>query len=359
MTKKRIITLIAIVAVAALLMKGKGLLMSRQAENADEALPAKQELTVPVVEAKKGTLQSKLPFLAQILADKQIQLSTKLAGYVEKVLVEESQVVKKGDLLVRIDAIEIRSNIDALRSTLNAQKGDLVLVKSIYARNKKLNAIGGLSKEQLESSKVALSLKASALESTRQKIAQLEHQLSYLKIVAPFDGHIDAIFLHEGDLAATGKPILSMSNGNKKLVFSYSPVQQSLIKKEQDVYVDGKEVGYVKAIYTTAKNGLISAEVKLNQDIAQPAGSSLTMEVLVKEKAGCIFPDNTIVHKKEGIFMMAYENGKFTPYKVDLEMQNEAQILVSPCPKTAVAQASEVKLAQLPRLNEVSITGAQ
>ena len=359
MTKKRIITIVSVIAVVALLIKGKGLLNTRQAENEAEALPSKHALTVPVVEAKQGTLQNKIAFLAQILADKHIHLSTKLAGYVEKVLVEESQTVKKGEVLVRIDAIEIRSNIDALKSTLSAQKGDLVLVKSIYARNKKLNAIGGLSKEQLESSKVALSLKASALESTRQKIAQLEHQLSYLKIVAPFDGYIDAILMHEGDLAATGKPILSMSNGKKKLVFSYSPTQQSLIKKEQDVYVNGQEVGYVKAIYTTAQNGLISAEVTLNKEIEKPAGASVTMEVLVNEKAGCILPDTTIVHKKEGTFVMAYENGKFVPYKIEVEMQDKDSILVSPCPKTAVAQASEVKLSQLPAYNKVSISGAK
>ncbi len=359
MTKKRIIMIVAIIAVVALLIKGKGLLKSRQAQNAEEPLPSKHALTVPVVKAKQGTLQNKIPFLAQVLSDKNIQLSTKLAGYVEKVLVEESQAVKKGDVLVRIDAIEIRSNIEALQSTLAAQEGDLVLVKSIYARNKKLHAIGGLSQEQLESSKVALSLKASALESTKQKITQLEHQLSYLKIVAPFDGYIDTILMHEGDLAATGKPILSMSNGKKKLVFSYSPSQQSLIRKEQDVYLNGKEIGYVKAIYTTAQNGLISAEVRLDEDIVQPAGSSVTMEVLVKEKAGCILPDTTILHRKEGTFMMAYEKGKFVPFKVEVEMQNIDQILVSPCPKSAVAQASEVKLAQLPAFNKVSISGAK
>jgi RND family efflux transporter MFP subunit len=359
MTKKRIITIVFIVAAALLLMKGKGLLTARQAQIADEPLPKKAELTVPVVKAQNGTLQNRVPFLAQVLSDKNIQLSTKLAGYVEKVLVQESQKVKKGDVLVRIDAIEIRSNIDALKSTLLAQKGDLALVKSIYARNKKLYAIGGLSKEQLESSKVSLNLKASILESTKQKITQLQHQLSYLKIVAPFDGHIDAILMHEGDLAATGKPILSMSNTKKKLVFSYSPAQQALIKKEQDVYVDGKKVGYVKAIYTTAKNGLISAEATLDKEISQPSGSSLTMEVLVEEKKGCLLPDTTVVHKKDGIFVMVYEKSKFVPFKVNIEMQDGNSILVSPCPKSVVAKASEVKLAQLPAYNNVNIGGAK
>jgi multidrug resistance efflux pump len=56
---------------------------------------------------------------------------------------------------------------------------------------------------------------------TKEKIKQLKHQKSYLSIKAPFAGEVDAILQYEGDLALTGKPILSMSNGVKKLNFSF------------------------------------------------------------------------------------------------------------------------------------------
>ena len=359
MTKKRIITIVSIVAVIALLIKGKGLLTERKETIAHETHPSTHVLNVSLVKAKKGLLQNKVPFLAQVLSDKSIALSTKLAGYVEKVLVEESQKVKKGDILVRIDAIEIRSNIDALKAALNAQKSDLSLVKSIYARNKKLYAIGGLSKEQLTTSRVAVSLKSSVLESTKQKIDQLEHQLSYLQIVAPFDGEIDAVLMHEGDLAAVGKPILKMSNAKKKLVFAYSPVKNEMIKKEQDVFFHGEAIGYVKTIYTVSQNGLTSAEVTLNKTISAPAGSSVNIEVLTKEKEGCLLPDNTILHKKEGTYVMQYSKGKFVPEKVTVEMEDKNTILVSPCPALPVAQASEVKLSQLPSYGSVTISGAK
>jgi len=85
-------------------------LESRKAEVANEALPKVEAVTVPVVKATEGMLKNQVSFLAQVLSDKSIKLSTKLAGYVEKVFVEESQKVKKGDVLVRIDAIELRSN---------------------------------------------------------------------------------------------------------------------------------------------------------------------------------------------------------------------------------------------------------
>ncbi len=359
LTKKRIMVLVSIVVVLALLIKGKGLLDTRKDAIVNEALPSTHVLNVALAQAKKGLLENRVPFLAQVLSDKSITLSTKLAGYVEKVLVEESQKVKKGDILVRIDAIEIRSSIDALKSTLSAQKSDLTLVKSIYMRNKKLYAIGGLSKEQLSSSKVAVSLKSSALESTKQKIDQLKHQLSYLKIVAPFDGEIDTILMHEGDLAAAGKPILKMSNTKQKLLFSYSPVKHSLIKKEQDVFYENQLVGYVKTIYTTSQNGLTSAEVTLNKTIPAPSGSSVKIEVLTNKKRGCILPDTTLLHKKEGTFVMLYKEGKFVPLKVNVEMQNRNSVLLSPCPKVPVAKASEVKLSQLPSYGNVTIAGTK
>ena len=360
MTKKKIIIrLISIIAVVVLVIKGKGLLESRKAEIANEALPSSGSVTVPVVKAKEGTMQNRVPFLAQVLSDKSIKLSTKLAGYVEKIFVEEAQKVKKGDLLIRIDAIELNSNIAALKATLNAQSNDLELAKSIYARNQKLFAIGGLAKEQLDISRVSLKAKSSTMENTKQKIAQLEHQLSYLKIVAPFDGEIDAIFLHEGDLAASGKAILSMSNSKKKLLFSYAPVQHTLIKKEQDVFMQNEQTGYVKSIYTASKNGLISAEVTLTKEIVLPTGSSVNIEVLTDEAKGCIVPSDTILHKKESTFVMSYAEGKFSPVKIKVKMENANNVLISPCPTTSIAQASEVKLAQLPAYDKVNIIGAK
>lgn len=358
MNKKLIITIVIVLAVIILGIKGKSLLEKRKTEVANEALPMVETVSVPVVHATQGTLRHTEGYLAQIISDKNIKLSTKLAGYVEKVYVSESQVVKKGDVLVSIDAIEIHSNIDALKATLLAQNNDLALAKSIYTRNKKLYSVGGLSKEKLDISKVTLEAKKAVVTNTTQKITQLEHQLSYLKIIAPFDGVINTILMHEGDLAATGKPIISMSNGNKKLVFSYAPTKGTVIVKDQMVLLEDEKIGYIKAIYTISKNGLVSAEVALSSEIDLPVGSSVSIEVLTKEAQGCVLPQDTLLHKKEGTFVMVYTKGSFTPKKVNIEMQEESKVILSPCPSSEIAQASEVKLAALPAYDKVEVLGA-
>lgn len=355
--KKLIITTIIIALAVVLGIKGKALLNSKQKEIANEKTPAPKAISVETISPKHGVLVNKEPFIAKVLFDKTIKLSTKLAGYIQKIYVTETQKVKKGELLVQIDDTELRSSIDALNSTLLSQKKDLELAKSIYRRNLELYKVGGLPKEKLDISKVSLNLKESMIENTKQKIFQIKHQLSYLKIIAPFDGYIDSVILHEGDLAAAGRPILSMSNGVKKLVFSYAPSKKDMIKKSQEVLSNGEKIGVVDYIYTTTQNGLITAEVKLTKDVDLPSGSSLDIEVLTKKLEGCMIDDGTLLHKKEGTYIMVYKNGTFSPLKIDILMQEGNNLIINPCPDGKIAKASETKLSKLPAYDRVNIIG--
>jgi len=356
--KKKVI-LIIVVIVVVLAINGKGLLDKRKAEITNESLPIQNSISVKVVTPKQGVLQNRVTYLAKIESDKDIKLSTKLAGYIQKVLVEESQMVKKDEVLVYIDSTELKSNIEALNSTLNAQKNDLQLAKSIYNRNLKLYKVGGLAKEKLDISLVALQSKGSMVENTKQKIIQLNHELSYLTIVAPFNGYINNILLHEGDLVALGKPILSMINDKKKLLFSYAFTKSTKIAKNQQVLLDNKNIGSIRAIYSTSKNGLLQAEVQLSERIDLPSGSSINIEVVTKEAKGCIVPNNTILHKKDGEFVMEYKNSRFIPFKVSIDIKEGNDILINPCPKSDIASASEVKLANLLAYDRVNIVGAK
>ena len=357
--KKRFITIIFIIAVVLLGIKGRGLLKSKQEEMKHQPLPKLPTITVDLGYAKQGSLINKVSYLATLQAQKSIKLSTKLAGFVKKVYVRESDSVKKGNLLLTIDAKELKANLEALKSTLKAQKNDLILAQKIYNRNKKLYKVGGISKEMLETSAVGVNMKKAVVEGTKQKIVGVENQLSYLDIKAPFDGKIDNILLHEGDLAATGKPILSMSSFDKKLVFSYALTKDTKLKKSLPVLYNGQTIGSIKTIYNTAQNGLATAEVALEKDLDIPLGSSMDIDVITKEKSGCIVSSDAILHRKDGDFIMIYKDNKFEPKKVDIEVEDGDSVLIATCPKEPYAKASEAKLAELPIYSKVKVVGAK
>lgn len=356
MNKKTLITLITAAAIAVLALKGKNLLEERKSQISNASLPQQKEISIRLVKPKQERIEERNSYLAHVQADKNIDVSTKLTGYIEYIAVEESQKIYKGDLLVRIDDKELRSAIDALEITYAQQKGDADLARQIYHRNIQLYKVGGLAKEQMDISKVTMQNKEAIAINTKQKMIQLKHQLSYLQINAPFDGEIETIMQYEGDLATPGKPILSLNNGNKKLVFSYT-AEASPIQKGQKVFIGEKETGKIKTIYATAQNGLMRAETENIPTLSAPVDSFFHITVLKKEASGCILPNDTILHDKEGSFVMGYEKNEFTPLPVQVIMQEESVSLVEPCPDIPVAQASEPKLKQLPLYGKVHVAG--
>jgi RND family efflux transporter MFP subunit len=352
--KKIIIGVIALILVVLVAFKGKGLMEERRNEIVKEPLPQKRSISVSTTKPIQGSMKELNPFLATVQSAKSIKVSTKLAGYIQKIYVEESQKVSKGDLLATIDSEELNSNISQLKSSMAQQQNDLALARQIYNRNQKLYQVGGLAKEQVDTSRVIMQGKKTVIVTTKEKIKQLEHQKSYLSIKAPFTGEVDSILQYEGDLALTGKPILSMSNGVKKLIFSFVAGKSSILKG-QKVFIDEQEIGSIKEIKTLAKQGLVQAEVAVNKTLTEPVGSSINIKVLTAEKQGCIVPSDTLLHKTEGDFVMTYKESKFQAMKVQTVMSQENRVMVSPCPSLPIAVGSEVLLAKLPVYGEVEI----
>jgi len=355
--KKLILFLLVITVVVFVGIKGKGLLDKRTEEVKNTPLPLTEVITVRTITPRTGKLENKVSLLAQVLPQKSIKLSTKLAGYIKEITVEESQTVKKGELLIRIDDTEVRSNITSLSSALATQKSDLAVAENIHARNQKLYEIGGLPKEKLELSALSLKAKRSTIESTKQKIAQLEHQLSYLQIIAPFDGIVDSLLLRQGDLAATGKPIISISTMEKKLLITYAPDKAAAIKEGQKIFSQGKEIGHIKSRYTTAKNGLVAAEVALNGTITEPFGSSIPVEVLTQSHQGCMVPSDSLIHKVDGTYVMTYSENSFHPQKVTVQIEQSGSAIITPCPTLPIAKATETILTSLPAYTHIKVIG--
>jgi RND family efflux transporter MFP subunit len=356
--KKTIYTIIILLAVAALVFKSKQLLVTRQAEVNASKPPVALKMRVTTALPKKGTLVETRRFLAQIQSSHGIKVTTKLAGMIEKMYVHTGQKVHKGDHLLKIDSTELRSNLDALKAALVAQESDLAQARMTDASNQKLYQAGALPRQKLDQFRVALSAKNAQVESTKQKIAQVEHQMTYLDITAPFDGQIDTVILHEGDLAVTGRPILAMSNGKKKLVFGFVPTVKTKIKPGQAVSSADRQIGKINTIYATSQNGLVNAEVALSKPISLPVGASIDIDVAIRATQGCILPDDTLIHTANSIHLMEYDEGHFSPIDVNVTAQNGGQVIVKPCPQYPVARGSEVRLAQLPAYDNVQISGA-
>jgi len=349
--KKPIVYILLIV----LLAGGFLLLKKRKQAMTSSPLPNKVMYTVTTVIPETKTISQTRTFLAEIQSTNSIMVSSKLNGRINELLVNESQNVKKGDLLMRIDDQDVRSSIAALQANSVSAKAQREHSKSIYERNKKLFAAGGLSQEKLDASKVSYGAADARVKEIDQNLIGLNNQLNYSDITAPFTGIIGSIFLRSGDLVSPGKPVLSLNSIAQKLTFGFAPAAQP-IQSGQDVLLEGKPAGEILTVYNDAKAGLWVAEVVLSKRIEQPAGSFLTIEVVTKTATGCAIPVHSLLHRKQGESLMSYQDGKFVEKPVKVIIQGKDYVLIDPVLTLPVAKGSEAKLSLLPTYGSIRVS---
>ena len=348
---KKIILIVIIIGVAVT----AGLFLKSQKKVVAD-LPIAKEYTYKVATQRAETkhVRETRHFLAQLLASKSALIASKFSADIKKVYVKENDMVKKGQRLIALDDAEIRANEASLKQQKHALEVDVTNVKRSLDRSKKLYEAEAISKEKYDNANVLYQNKVAAVKSTNEKIKQLQAQLKYLNITAPFSGRVGTIFVDAGNLAIPGKPIISLNSDDQKLVFSYVETSQAIVEG-QKVMIDKHLIGMVSRRYDDAKNAMLVAEVRLDMPLPYANKAFLNIDVVVAETQGCSVPLNALLHRKDETVLMVYQDEQFKPFNADIILQGDKDAILTACPTAPFATASEAKLALLPTLGKISL----
>jgi len=119
-----------------------------------------------------------------------VQLSVPVSGVVNKVLVEEGQLVASGELLLELDATPFKANLDKAAAELRLLKAELGLMEKEHQRNKELFERMVLSTVSLDESELKLIRAESLLQAKQAEFARVKYDLEKSRLVAPFAGRI-------------------------------------------------------------------------------------------------------------------------------------------------------------------------
>src|SRR5215471_10850603 len=148
-----------------------------------------------------------------------VALKARVSGYVERVLVDRSSVVKEGQLLVELSAPEMQAQIAEAQSKTQAAvaeltqaEAQLAAAQSTYERMKKAaetpGAIAGneliVAEKQVEGATAVINSRKEAARAAQSSVEALKRLEAYLKITAPFDGVVTERIVHPGALVGPG-----------------------------------------------------------------------------------------------------------------------------------------------------------
>ncbi len=210
-----------------------------------------------------------------VQADKSASLAFYASGIVDKVYVDISSKVKKGERLAQLKNSDIKASLDIAKSKLEDAKVNLEFSKKDYDRQVKIKHL--IDDAQFDKYTLANERAKAALSEAKANVAYKEALLDNTTLYAPFDGIILSKDIEAGDVVNSMmvKTVLKIQSSSKrKLVVEFDQTHWKEVKVG-DVFkykIDGdtKEyTGTISKIYPSANNSnrKIQAEVLANDFI--------------------------------------------------------------------------------------------
>ncbi len=282
------------------------------------------ERQVPVVSLTVMDTTIYKEYIADIQARKNVELRSRLSGFLEKVYVDEGAIVKAGQVLFQVNDEEYRADHAKAEAALNNAIAEAKKVELEKERTKKLVEKNIVSKTEQELIGVQHKAALSKVEEARAVVNQTKTKLSQTLIRAPFNGRIDRILLKMGSLLEEGSLITSISD-----------------LSALNVYFDISESEYLTlASDSNFSSNSFNQEVKLilaNGQEYPHTGTAQIVESEFEPNTGSIslrarFPntDGLLKHGASGRIAVPISTGdtKFVPQKAVFEIQDKTYVYV-------------------------------
>ncbi|MDO9052354.1 MAG: efflux RND transporter periplasmic adaptor subunit [Gallionella sp.] len=204
-----------------------------------------------------------------VISEQQVQLASRLMGYIRDIHVHEGDTVKTGQLLFTIDPSDIQGQVAQARAGQAQAEAALGDAKSDFERFSNLYKEESVSKSQYDKMKLQYSMAQSQARAARAGLDMAESQLRYAEVRAPIAGVVTQKMASRGDLAAPGRPVLVLENPGKLMVqTSVGNETYSLLKLGDSARIEisgqaleGKVVRLVPAADAMSHTHLVKLEL--------------------------------------------------------------------------------------------------
>lgn len=206
MTPRHIPVLVLALALAAC---GKGPATPQKGANAAAGQPlllANED----VLTVRSTSLASGPVITGSVQPERRADLRAEVSAIVLQVLRENGDVVRRGDLLVRLDDTAIRDGLASAESAARAASQAYEQAERQFQRMTTLRASGMASAQQLEDAEVRRNNAQSELESAKTRVVQARQFLQRTEVRAPFDGVVSDRKVSAGDTAQVGKELVKV-----------------------------------------------------------------------------------------------------------------------------------------------------
>ncbi|WP_018914559.1 efflux RND transporter periplasmic adaptor subunit [Thiomonas sp. FB-6] len=192
--------------------------------------PAPREAAPRVVDARTLTLAARdaatRTLLSGVVASsQQVQVASRLMGYIRSVDVHEGQRVKAGQTLLQIDPTDIEGQVAQARAGLAQAQANLADAQTDYQRFGKLYRADAVTRQQWDGIQLRYKVAQQQVAAARAGFDTASSQMRYARVSSPIDGVVVQKMANAGDLATPGRPLLVVEGEGRLQVRVQAPAE--------------------------------------------------------------------------------------------------------------------------------------
>ena len=282
---------------------------------ADESTPpsAQAQFLQPIDVANVliKPVQSWHTYTTRLESPQEVALMPRVSGVIEQITFNEGDLVKKGDVLFKLDDRPFAAVVASLKAQVNSAQAALEQAKSEAKRAERLTERKAISTEQAESRTSVLRQREAQLAALQAQLTSAELDLEFTAIVSPIDGVISRANITKGNNIIAGQSVLTSIVSNEKM-YAYFDVDErtwnsdfsNVTSKSRQAVVmqkvgerDFAYKGYINFIdnQINSSTGTLRVRAVFDQDNSQLragsfariklAANSVTEQIIVPDRA--------------------------------------------------------------------------
>jgi len=291
-----------------------------EAEKEKARQAAAEMVPVETALVTRGAISAFLSFNSTLETESVVDIYPQTTGQVEALFVEEGQVVKEGDPLLKIDDRELR--VDADEATGNYEH-----LKRNYARTQDLYERSLINKQDYET-------QTYQLEQARLRLERAKIRLAYATVRAPFAGVISAREVQVGARVAGGTKVFSMVKLDDLVARVFIPGRYLPVVAENQPAVVTSEFlpnkifnGWVKRISPVIdpKSGTFKVTVGVRADKPSelPPGLFVGVRVITDTRTNAILiPKRAVIYEGGERYVYTVVNDRAVKKKLNVGFED-------------------------------------
>ena len=145
-------------------------------------------LEVTVVKVEPRDVPITFEMVAQTESSRQVEIRSRVAGFLEKRVYTEGAVVKEGDVMFEMERKPFETRLNAAKAELGEQDARLANAQQTLDRVQSLSQRNVVSRQDLDDAVNAHRAAAAAVEAAKAKVEEADLNLGYTTIRTPVSG---------------------------------------------------------------------------------------------------------------------------------------------------------------------------